>query len=179
MERKNVNKILATTIAGVIVISSFVAFASPVMNNIGGRQFKQQGQTGMQMRPNQLSQDEMLQKLQAIVDLGKITADQKASIVTALNDEQTARKAEMDKVKEMTEEQRTAYFKDNVFVSPIDILIEKGVITAQQAAYVKRAIGGERGNKFGMNEKGRQFEGKQGQRGQNRSTPSAIPSVIQ
>ena len=240
MERKIINRMLATTVAGVLVISSCVVFATPLTNSLGGKKaqagFSEQGK---QMRPNQeqmktemqatlkaLVTDGILTQakadalltflttkpttkpemgkgqmqgpfaraveagiitqaecdainakmqadsqakrdaeistmLQAIVDSGKITAEQKASIVTALNEEQTARKAEMDKVKAMTDAERTAYFKDNVLVSPIDLLIENKVITAQQAAYVKKAIGGERGNKFGMmNGKGGQFDGR-------------------
>ncbi len=259
MERKIINRMLATTVAGVLVISSCVVFAAPLTNSLGGKKaqagFSEQGK---QMRPNQdqtktemqtlltalvtdgtLTQAkadallafcitkpttkpkmgkgqiqgpfaraveagiitqaecdainakmqataqakrdaEISTKLQAIVDSGKITAEQKASILTALNNEETARKAEMDKVKAMTAEQRTAYFKDNVQVSPIDLLIENKVITAQQAAYVKRAIGGERGPNFGKNEKGGQFEGKQGPRGQKcQNCPTTPPAVTQ
>jgi len=252
MERKIINRMLATTVAGVLVISSCVVFAAPLTNNFVGKKaqtgFSEQGK---QMRPNQEQMKTEMQtlltalvtdgtltqakadallafcttkpttkpemgkgqvqgpfaraveagiitqaecdainakmqanmqakrdadistKLQSIVDSGKITAEQKASIVTALNDEETARKAEMDKVKAMTDADRTAFFKDNVLVSPIDLLIENKVITAQQSAYVKKAIGGERANKFGMmNGKGGQFGGKQGMRGQNRPAPS-------
>ena len=262
MERKIINRMLATTVAGVLVVSSCVVFAAPLTNSLGGKKapirFSEQGK---QMRPNQEQMKTEMQatltalvtdgtltqakadalltflttkpttkpemskgqmqgpfaravvagiitqaecdainakmqataqakrdaevstKLQAIVDSGKITAEQKTSIVAALTEEQTARKAEMDKVKAMTAEERTAFFKDNVLVSPIDLLIENKVITAQQAAYVKKAIGGERGNKFGMmNGKGVQFDGKkgvQGQRGQNRPAPSPTPAVTQ
>lgn len=266
MERKIVNRMLATTVAGVLVVSSCVVFAAPLASNLAGKKTTNTvSEQGKQMRPNQFNQDQMKTeiktlltslvtdgiltqakadalltflttkpttkptdkteavkgqmqgpfvravtagiitqaecdainakiqatakakrdaeintKLQAIVDSGKITAEQKTGIVTALNDEQTARKAEMDKVKAMTADERTAYFKDNVQVNPIDLLIENKVITAQQAAYVKKAIGGERGNKFGMmNGKGGQFKGMQGQRGQNKPAPSATPAVTQ
>ena len=261
-----VNKILATTVAGVLIVSSCAVFAAPLTNNFVGKKatngvFEQ----GKQARPNQFNQEQMKTemktlltslvtdgtltqaksdalltflttkptftkpttkptakpeavkgqfqgpferavtagiitqaesdainakiqanakakrdaeistKLQAIVDSGKITAEQKASVITALADEQTARKAEMDKVKAMTKDERTAYFKDNVQVSPIDLLIENKIITAQQAAFVKKAIGGERGNNFGMmNGKGGQFRGMQGKHTPATSTTPAV-----
>lgn len=90
-------------------------------------------------------QEQMKSKLDAIVKDGTITQDQEDKIMAYIAEKQEARKAEMDKVKNMTADERKAYMesnKDTVKKAGIGTeLVDKGIITQDQLDAVKKAIG--------------------------------------
>lgn len=72
---------------------------------------------------------------QGVID--QATADK----ITAYEAEHEAdRKAEMDKVKAMTDAERDAYFKENPKTGPMERLVTAGVITQAQADAIKAAM---------------------------------------
>ncbi|MFZ5354170.1 MAG: hypothetical protein ACOZCL_15810 [Bacillota bacterium] len=94
------------------------------------------------------------EKLNVLVENGTIKEEQKNSIKSFLNQKQEEKKAEMDMLRSMTEEERKAYFEQNVpeRVNIIDEMIASGIITKEQAWDIakllplnKQGTGGPRG----------------------------------
>lgn len=83
------------------------------------------------------------EKLDSLVKSGTITQAQEDKILSLIKQKEDERKAEMEKVKNMTEEQRKEYFKQNKVKAKGDIfkeLVEQNVITQQQADTIKNTI---------------------------------------
>jgi competence protein ComGC/Arc/MetJ-type ribon-helix-helix transcriptional regulator len=91
-------------------------------------------------------QNMMTEKLTALVTDKTITSEQSDAIVAALKEEQTTRQAEMDKVKDMTQAEREAYFQNNKPAKEgfLADLVTAGTITQAQADAVQKAFGGSR-----------------------------------
>jgi len=90
-------------------------------------------------------QEWMKSQLDKLVTDGKITQEQEVKILAAIQEKQEALKAEMDKIKNMTAEERKAYFesKKDQMVQKVDIvgeLVNEGIITQDQAQDVRSAI---------------------------------------
>ncbi|SKB00482.1 hypothetical protein SAMN05443428_1443 [Caloramator quimbayensis] len=83
------------------------------------------------------------EKLDSLVKSGTITQAQEDKILSLIKQKEDERKAEMEKVKNMTEEQRKEYFKQNRVKAKSDIfkeLVEQNVITQKQADTIKNTI---------------------------------------
>lgn len=80
--------------------------------------------------------------LKALVDKGTITQDQADKIVKKIEDTQKEREALLEKIKNMTEEERHQYMQDNGQKpqDPISQLVADGTITQEQADAVKEAV---------------------------------------
>jgi hypothetical protein len=78
----------------------------------------------------------------SLVSKGIIDQKTADAITTYMTQRRTERKAEMDKVKNMTDTERKAYFeskKSETRVGLLDQLISAGIITRDQAAAIKKA----------------------------------------
>jgi predicted transcriptional regulator len=86
--------------------------------------------------------------LKELVSDGTITQATADKITAYQNDQQAARQAKMDKLKNMTAEQRKAYFdankpsKDNTSKkpSPFDGMVQQGILTQQQADSIMQKL---------------------------------------
>lgn len=94
-------------------------------------------------RPMWNGQMNMKSQLDALVKSGKITQAVEDKVVAYLNQKDITRKAEMDKVKAMTEADRKAYFETKVKAAKTDLFTEmvtSGVITQLEADAIKAAV---------------------------------------
>jgi competence protein ComGC len=81
-------------------------------------------------------------RLDALVTAGTITQAQEDSILQYVNEKDAERKAEMEKVKNMTKEERDAYFKDKT-KEKFDLfseLVSKEIITQAQADEISKNV---------------------------------------
>jgi glutamyl-tRNA reductase len=89
----------------------------------------------------------------SLVSAGTITQAQEDKIVEFMKQKAEARKAEMEKVKAMTEEERKAYFEANKAKERPDLfkeLVDAGILNQAQADAAKKALpehSGPRGDK--------------------------------
>jgi Tfp pilus assembly protein PilP len=116
----------------------FTQVRERIQGKIGDFGYK--GQRVMMVNP---SQDWSVQ-LKELVAAGTITQSSADKIQTYIAEQQTAAKAEMDKVKSMTEAERKAYFesKKSDITQKHDLLstlVEKGIITQTEADTIKAA----------------------------------------
>lgn len=89
------------------------------------------------------SKDQLKTKLDAFVKSGTITQDQENKIIAYMEKMESERKAEMDKVKNMTEEQRKTYFeqdKDKLKADPFKGLVDQKIINKAQADTIKKSM---------------------------------------
>lgn len=87
-------------------------------------------------------------KLDELVKASTITQEQADKITAYLSQFETEKKAEMDKVKDMTEEERKAFFEQNI-KTKTDIfakLVSDGIITQEQADAINKFKVGPRNN---------------------------------
>ncbi|QGU94062.1 hypothetical protein GOM49_01950 [Clostridium bovifaecis] len=78
-----------------------------------------------------------------LVKSGKITQAQEDKIIEFMNKKEEARKTEMEKIKNMTEEERKAYFQESKSKEKTDLLSElvaAGIINQEEADIVKAAL---------------------------------------
>ncbi|MDN5331509.1 MAG: hypothetical protein PWP45_734 [Tepidanaerobacteraceae bacterium] len=84
--------------------------------------------------------------LQTLVEKGTITAEKKQKILAYLDEREKEREQEIEKIRNMTEEERKAYFeaKKNSESNPrknlIQELVDKGILTEDEAKAVAQAI---------------------------------------
>lgn len=138
--KKLISKIMTAVIAGGVLLStgSYV-FAKSNVNGTTGSNKKTQEARINKKNPT----DNMKSELDKLVTAGTITQDQETNIINAIKQEQTDRKAEMDKVKNMTEAERQTYFESKKTAEKTDFLnklVTAGTITQDQATAVRNAI---------------------------------------
>lgn len=160
---KVVGKVIAAALAGTMLLSlSSVAFAksqnasenTKTKSNITAKKPNKQMNKEMNMTPMK----GMTETLASLVKAGTITQEQSDKINEYLTAKQTARKAEADKIKNMTAEERKAYFEANKPNQKVDFLkdlVDQKVITQDQADAIKKAMPkmnkpGQRGMKLNL-----------------------------
>ncbi|SHM72808.1 hypothetical protein SAMN05660826_01794 [Caldanaerovirga acetigignens] len=106
------------------------------------QKMEQERQQIQQQRRQQI--EEALQKL---VESGTITSEKKDKILAYLDEKEAQRQQEMEKIKNMTEEERKAYFEEKksslqkrskYFM--LQELVDKGILTEDEAKAVMQAI---------------------------------------
>jgi hypothetical protein len=111
-------------------------------------------ENGTKMSPeNRTSQ--LTANLNSLVEQGTISSDQLAAIVALIGQEDTDRKSEMGKMKDMTQAERKAYLQENKTkrINPLTELVEAGTLTQVQADAVSKVLGNRNGQK-GPNDNG-------------------------
>ncbi|MCF6097801.1 microfibrillar-associated 1 family protein [Thermovorax subterraneus] len=85
--------------------------------------------------------------LQKLVESGTITSEKKDKILAYLDEKEAQRQQEIEKVKNMTEEERKAYFEEKKSslqkqgkYSMMQELVDKGILTEEEAKAVMEAI---------------------------------------
>ncbi|KXG73775.1 hypothetical protein AN618_24590 [Fervidicola ferrireducens] len=106
------------------------------------QKMEQERQQRQQQRRQQI--EEALQKL---VESGTITSEKKDKILAYLDEKEAQRQQEIEKVKNMTEEERKAYFEEKKSslqkqgkYSMMQELVDKGILTEEEAKAVMEAI---------------------------------------
>lgn len=90
-----------------------------------------------------MSSEKMKAQLDTLVTAGTITQDEESKIIGYFTEQETARKAEMDKVKDMSEADRKAYFESKKSTTKSDMfseLVTAGIITQDKADAIKAAM---------------------------------------
>ncbi|WP_432666401.1 hypothetical protein R9X47_08630 [Wukongibacter baidiensis] len=84
-------------------------------------------------------QERMQAMLDDLIEKGTITEDDASEILDFVNEKTEERKAEFEKIKDMTEEERKAYFEENrpEKRNLTENLVEEGIITQEQADEIK------------------------------------------
>ncbi|MBM7870458.1 glutamyl-tRNA reductase [Clostridium pascui] len=101
-----------------------------------------------------ISSENIKTQLESLVESGTITKEQSDKITEFINAQKEERKAEMEKVKNMTVEERKAYFESQKDTKKTDIfktLVDNGVISQDQADKIKASFPQEKdsGKRFG------------------------------
>lgn len=81
--------------------------------------------------------------LDTLVESGKITQAQEDKIISFMNEKRELKKAEMEKVKNMTEDERKTYFENQKSVEKNDMfkeLVDNGTLTQTEADVIKDAL---------------------------------------
>jgi polyhydroxyalkanoate synthesis regulator phasin len=121
---------------------------------------------GPEMNPEQMK-SQFNARLSSLVEQGTITSDQSAAILALIAQQDADRKAEMEKIKDMTPTERKAYLQENktLRTNPLAELVAAGTLTQAQADEVAKIFA--RGNASqGMNKNGPKVGyGHQGPRG--------------
>jgi hypothetical protein len=106
------------------------------------QKMEQERQQRQQQRRQQI--EEALQKL---VESGTITSEKKDKILAYLDEKEAQRQQEIEKLKNMTEEERKAYFAEKKSslqkqgkYSMMQELVDKGILTEEEAKAVMEAI---------------------------------------
>ena len=138
--KKLISKIMTAVIAGGVLLStgSYVFAKSNVSGTTGAH--KKAQETRMNKKN---PTDNMKSELDKLVTAGTITQDQETNIINAMKQEQTDRKAEMDKIKNMTEAERKSYFESKKNTEKSDFLSElvtAGIISQDKADAIKATM---------------------------------------
>ncbi|KOA18431.1 hypothetical protein CLHOM_33330 [Clostridium homopropionicum DSM 5847] len=152
---KMVGKVIAAALAGSMLLSiTSVAFAKSqsTSDNTTAKSNITEKKQNKQMNKG------MTETLASLVKAGTITQEQSNKINEYLTAKQTAMKAEADKIKNMTAEERKAYFEANKTNKKVDFLkdlVDQKVITQAQADAIKKAMPkmnrpGQRGMKLNL-----------------------------
>ena len=88
------------------------------------------------------NQTKMKEILSGLVDKGTLTQKQMDSIITAMDKMRQERQADMEKMKNMTPEERQTYMQQlkGKKTSPIEQLVKDNVITSEQADAIRDAM---------------------------------------
>ncbi|WP_097026492.1 hypothetical protein [Clostridium peptidivorans] len=81
--------------------------------------------------------------LDTLVESGKITQSQEDKIISFMNEKRELKKAEMEKVKNMTEDERKTYFESQKSVEKNDMfkeLVDNGTLTQTEVDVIKAAL---------------------------------------
>lgn len=136
--KKLMGKIITAVIAGGVLISAGTAAFAASSTSTNTNTTQQEAKMDMK-NPT----DMMKTELDKLVTAGTITQDQETTILNKATEEQTERKAEMDKVKNMTEAERQTYFeskKTTEKTSFLSSLVTDGTLTQTQADTIKNAM---------------------------------------
>lgn len=93
------------------------------------------------------STDGLKTKLDTLVTAKTITQDQETAVLDKIKQQEADRKAEMDKVKNMTEAERKAYFESKKTTEKTDVLsslVTAGTITQDQKTAIQNIFKGNR-----------------------------------
>lgn len=93
------------------------------------------------------STDVLKTKLDTLVTAGTITQDQETAVLSNIKQQEADRKAEMDKVKNMSEAERKAYFESKKTTEKTDFLsflVTAGTITQDQKTAIQNLFKGNR-----------------------------------
>lgn len=138
--KKLISKIMTAVIAGGVLLSTGgYVFAKSNVSGTTGAHKKAQETRMNKKNPT----DNMKSELDKLVTAGTITQDQETNIINAMKQEQTDRKAEMDKIKNMTEAERKSYFENQKTAEKTDFLsklVTAGTLTQDQANAVRNTI---------------------------------------
>jgi DNA polymerase IIIc chi subunit len=98
-------------------------------------------------------QEKMQEQLDSLVEKGTLTEENVSDILDFIDDKAEERKEERDKIKNMTEEEKKAYFKENKPErgSLAKELVEAGIITEDQANELSELFPKHDRNSEGMN----------------------------
>lgn len=149
MKKNNImGKAIAGLVAGSVILSmSVYAFADTTDASSGASKWangkkifgeRMPGKKG-KFGPGFMAEGFKTQ-LDALVKAGTISQEQADKITSYINKKEEERKAEMDKVKAMTEDQRKAYFESKKPLKKVDMfkdLVDQKVITQAQADAIK------------------------------------------
>lgn len=97
--------------------------------------------SAMQAKREALRQEKVTTALNGLVEKQAITSDQSTAILNKLAEMQNSRQAEMQKLKDMTAEQRREYMKEHKPANPLADLVSSGLLTQEQADQVLKALG--------------------------------------
>lgn len=151
-------------IGGTILSTGAITFADETTtaegqnNSLKGRPYvegrmkrggdRNKGKFGKEVIKNNIEDN-----LNALVSSGVITQDKADKILALSKQEAETRQAEMDKIKNMTEDERKAYFEANKNQArekknPLSALVDDGTLTQAQLDEVSKvlSIGGGRGH---------------------------------
>lgn len=138
--KKLMSKIMTAVIAGGVLLSTgSYAFAKSNVDGITNPTKKTQ--EAKMHKKN--STDNIKPKLDKLVTAKTITQAQEDSILSAMKQEKAEKKAEMDKVKNLPEADRKAYFENKKTTEKgnfLDKLITDGTLTGDQATAVKNVL---------------------------------------
>lgn len=141
MDRKKLmSKIIPAIIAGSVFVSTgTLVFAESNTQAAKNSNNKSTMQKQLKMKK---STDTAKSKLDKLVSSSTITQDEENKILDYMKNQQDARKAEMDKVKNMTKEERQAYFA-NKTKEKHDLaadLVKSGILSQDKADAVAKAL---------------------------------------
>jgi len=100
-------------------------------------------------------QEIMTEVLDKIVEDGTLSQEKADKILNFINEKEEERKAEFEKTKDMTREERKAYFKENKpqRSNLLDALVEEGIITQDEADELSSIFPQDRDNRGPRKEK--------------------------
>lgn len=137
MNRKKImNKIITAAIVGGVLISTgTAAFAATNTDSNSSSTAKHECRMG-----RGISTDRIKSELDKLVTAGTITESQETSILSKVSEEQTEKQAEMNKIKNMTDSERQAYFQSQKNTEKgnfLSTLVTDGTLTQTQADAIK------------------------------------------
>lgn len=142
MNRKKImNKIITAAIVGGVLISTgTAAFAATNSDSNSTNTSTARHECRM---GRGISTDRIKLELDKLVNAGTITESQETSILSKVSEEQTEKQAEMDKIKNMTDSERQAYFQSQKNTEKgnfLSALVTDGTLTQAQADAIKSGM---------------------------------------
>lgn len=151
MKDKSIKKkILTGVLAGTIAISTSTLSFAAVKDSNGTKQkpntrtecnrpmnkknFDTKKQAEMKVKNQEIRAQKLEEGLKTLVSSNKITQDQANKVEEAIKSNEADRKAEFEKIKSMTKEERKTYMESikGTKVNPIKALVDNGTITETQ-----------------------------------------------
>lgn len=151
MKNKKLNNVLQTLVIGVTVLSigtgvyaktTYAAGASKLSVNVGecekekGCKVKfSESDEGCKRHIKKNSMNSLKASLNELVKEGALTQEKADKVISQFEKRKDERKAEFEKMKKMTEEERKEYVKNKKekYINPFDEMIKDGTITKSEA----------------------------------------------
>lgn len=110
----------------------------------------------IRVKKEEMKEEHQNEMVSGLVEKGIITEEDKLEILDFMKAKMEERKAEFEKIRNMTEEERKAYFEENRKVKSdlMTELVEAGIITEEQANQIKENMPKPEGFKHGHHRKG-------------------------